>query len=149
MKYKYLLLSVVLLFCLNSCKKDAKAPNPGVTIVGKWLLTKHNSVLSSSGVQLSASTDTTFTAVDFVEYYSDGTGYFSTTSLTGSPSLAEFTYSLTGTSLTQNNSSKLKSMPETITSLTARKLSVNAISSIVDTDTGLLYTEIDDYYYTR
>src|SRR5277367_2090632 len=91
MKYKCLLLSVILLLCLNSCKKEAKAPNPGVSIVGKWLITKQNSVLSNNGVQISTFTDTTFTAVDFVEYYSDGTGYFSMSSATG-PSLTEFTY---------------------------------------------------------
>ena len=148
MKLKYLLLTVVLLLCLSACKKESKAPNPGVTIVGKWLITKQNSVLSNNGVQISTFTDTTFTAADFVEYYGDGTGYFSMHSATG-PSLTEFTYTLTGTNLIQNTSSENKGMPETVTGLTANKLSIHAVSSVPDPDSGLIYTETDDYYYTK
>jgi hypothetical protein len=147
MKYKYLLL-VVVFACLGSCKKSSQAPKPNITIVGKWLITKQNSVLSNNGVQISAFTDTTFTAVDFVEYYSDGTGYFSMSSATGL-SLTEFTYTLTGTTLLQNTSSENKSTPETITSLTASNLSIHAVSTVADPNTGGTDTETDDYYYTR
>ncbi len=148
MKYNYLLLVVVGFACLSSCKKSSQAPKPNVTIVGKWLITRQNSVLSNNGVQISAFTDTTFTAADFVEYYSDGTGYFSMHSATG-PSLTEFTYTLTGTSLLQNTSDENKSTPETITSLTANNLSIHAVSTVADTNTGGTDTETDDYYYTR
>ena len=148
MKYKYLLLVVVIAVCLGSCKKSSQAPKPNVTIVGKWLITRQNSVLSNNGVQLSTFTDTTYTAADFVEYYSDGTGYFSTHSATG-PSITEFTYSLTGTSLLQNTSSENKSRPETITSLTANNLSIHAVFTVADPNTGGADTEVDDYYYTR
>ena len=148
MKYKYLLFSVIFLLCLNSCKKDSKAPGSSVSIVGKWLITRQNSVLSNNGVQISAFTDTTFTAADFVEYYSDGTGYFSMNSSTG-PSLTEFTYTLKGTSLIQNTSSENAGTPETITSLTATNLSIHAVSTVPDPNTGGADTEVDDYYYTR
>ena len=148
MKYKYSLLVIVVFTCLSSCKKSSQAPKPNITIVGKWLITKQHSVLSNNGVQISASTDTTFTAADFVEYYSDGTGYFSMHSATG-PSIIEFTYTLTGTSLIQNTSSENKGTPETITSLTANNLSIHAISTVADPNTGGADTEVDDYYYTR
>ncbi len=149
MKYKYLVLVIVVFACLNSCKKNSQAPKPSVTIVGKWLITRQNSVLSNnSGVQITAFTDTTYTAADFVEYYSDGTGYFSMHSATG-PSLTEFTYTLTGTSLLQNTSSENKSRPETITSLTANNLSIHAVFTVADPNTGGADTEVDDYYYAR
>jgi len=148
MKYKYLLLVVVVVACLSSCKKSSQAPKPNVTIVGKWLITRQNSVLTNGGVQISAFTDTTYTAADFVEYYSDGTGYFSMHSATG-PSITEFTYSLTGTNLLQNTSSENKSRAETITSLTANNLSIHAVFTVADPNTGGADTEVDDYYYTR
>lgn len=148
MKYKYLLLVVIVFACLSSCKKSSQAPKPNVTIVGKWLITKQNSVVSNNGVQISAYTDTTFTAVDFVEYYSDGTGYFSRASATG-PSITEFTYTLMGTSLVQNTSSENKGTPETITGLTASNLSIHAVFTVPDPNTGGADTETDDYYYTK
>ena len=149
MKYRYLLLSLVLLLCLNSCKKDSTVPNSSVSIVGKWFITKQSSVLSYNGAQISAFTDTSFTTVDFAEYYSDGTGYFSQNSTTG-PSLTEFAYTLKGTALTQFTSTNTAGTPETITSLTASSLSIHAESLVPDPNNpDQLDNEVDDYSYTR
>jgi len=146
---KYPVLCVVLLFCLNSCKKDSKAPNSGVSIVGKWFITKQSSVLSYNGSQVNAFTKTNFTSSDFVEYYSDGTGYFSQTGTTG-PSLTEFTYTLAGTALTQFTSNNNSGTPETITSLTASGLSIHAVSLVTDPNNpDQQDNEVDDYTYTR
>jgi hypothetical protein len=93
MKQRCLLLVGVLLFCLGSCKKDSQAPGLGVSIIGKWFSTRQNSELFYNGAQIKAITKTNFTTDDFVEYYKDGTGYFSKT-YTPAPSLTEFTYTL-------------------------------------------------------
>lgn len=149
MKYKYLLLSVVLLAFLNACKKDSKAPAQSVTIVAKWFAAKQSSGLYFNGVEISSFADTTFTSVDFVEYYSDGTGYFSRNSSTG-PSLTEFTYMLKGTDLTQYTSHINAGTPETITTLTANSLSIHAVSQISDPNNPSQNDiEIDDYIYKK
>jgi len=150
MKFKYLLLGVVLLCCLNSCKKGSQAPKPIVTIVGKWFITKQSSELYYNGAEISSFTKTNFTSVDFVEYYGDGSGYFSKYSTTG-PSLTEFTYTLKNTSLTQfTGGDNTAGTPETITSLTISSLSIHAESQVPDpNNSGQIDNEIDDYTYTR
>jgi hypothetical protein len=149
MKYKYLLLSVVLLICLNACKKDSKTPAPTVTIAAKWFITEQSSELYFNGEEISSFVDTTFTSVDFVEYYSDGTGYFSRSSSTG-PSLTEFTYTLKGSALTQYISNVNTGTPETVTDLTVNSLSIHAVSQIADPNNPSQNdTEIDDYTYKR
>jgi hypothetical protein len=149
MKYKCLLLSVVFLVCLNACKKESKTPAPSVTIAAKWFITKQSSELYFNGEEISSSTDTTFTPVDFVVYYSDGTGYFSKNSSTG-PSLTEFTYTLKGSALTQYISHVNTGTPETVTNLTANSLSIHAVSQISDPNNpGQNDMEVDDYTYKR
>jgi hypothetical protein len=149
MKQKCLLLVGVLIFCLGSCKKDSKAPNSDVSIIGKWFSVTQNSELFYNGAQIKAITKTNFTTDDFVEYYSDGTGYFSKSS-TPSPSLTEFTYTLKGTTLTQYASKENAGILETITILTASNLTIHAESSVVDpNNSDQVDTEIDDFTYSR
>jgi hypothetical protein len=149
MKYKYLLLSVVLLVCLSACKKDSKTVGPGVTIAAKWFVTKEASELYFNGAQISSFIDTTYTSVDFVEYYNDGSGYYSKYSSTG-PSLSEFTYTLKGSALMQFDSPENAGVPETITNLTANSLSIHAVYEIVDPNNpNQTDTEIDDLTYKR
>lgn len=149
MKQKSLLLIVVLLFGLNSCKKDSQTPNSGASIVGKWFRTKQNSELFYNGVQIKSFTKTNFTTDDFVEYYSDGSGYFSMNTATG-PGITEFSYTLKGTSLTQYTSSSNTGAPETVTSLTASNLSIHAQYLITDpNNSDQVDTEIDDFTYTK
>ncbi len=149
MKYKCPLLVLVLLFSLNSCKKDSTDPNSTVTIVGKWFITKQSSELLYNGSQIKAFTKTSFTTDDFVEYYSDGSGYFSKTSAP-SPSLTEFTYTLKGTTLTQYTSKESAGILEKITVLTDSNLAIHAESLITDrNNSDQVDTEIDDFTYTR
>ncbi len=150
MKYKYPLLGFVLLLCLNSCKNDLPVPNTTVTIVGKWFVTKQNSELFYNGVLINSFTQTNFTSTDFVEYYGDGTGYFSKASSTGI-SIAEFKYTLSGTALiryTANNNTV--GTPLTITSLTANSLSTHAVAMVSDPNNqGQIDQEIDDDTFTK
>jgi len=149
MKCKYMLSGLFLLMFLIACKKDLPVPTAVVSIAGKWFITKQSSELFYNGVQINAYTKTRFTTTDFVEYYGDGTGYFSAYTATG-PSLSEFTYTITGTNLMQYTSSKNQGIPETITVLTASNLSIHAVSSVPDPDnSGQLDNEVDDYNYTR
>jgi hypothetical protein len=149
MKCRYMLPGLFLLMCLIACKKDLPVHTAVVSIAGKWFITKQSSELFYNGVQINSYTDTHFTTTDFVEYYGDGTGYFSAYTATG-PSLSEFTYTLTGTNLMQYTSSKNPGIPETITVLTANNLSVHAVSSIPDpNNSAQLDKEVDDYNYTR
>jgi hypothetical protein len=149
MKYKYLLLSVVFIICFWSCKKNTVAPVPQVTIVGKWLLVKQYSLLVSNGVVIDSIKKSKFTNNDFVQYLSDGTGYYSRSTSTG-PSLSEFTYTIKGSLITEFVSIENKGVPETITSLTANKLSVHVESSVPDPNDPTVYdTEKDDFSYTK
>lgn len=149
MKCNCLLLSVVLLVCFYGCKRDSKNPAPGITIVAKWFRASQSSGLYFNGAKVSSFIDTSFTAADFAEYYSDGTGYFSKNSSEG-PSLTEFTYTLKGSALTQYVSNENKGTPETITNLTASSLSIHAVFLIPDPNNpDQEDTEIDDYTYKR
>ena len=149
MKYKCLLTGVILLICLNACKKDSKNPAPSATIVAKWFMAKQSSGLYYNGSQISSFVDTTYTPVDFVEYHNDGTGYFSKHSSNG-PSLAEFTYTLKGTVLTRFDGPLNSGVPETITTLTANSLSIHVSYTIADpNNTNQSDTEVDDLTYKR
>jgi hypothetical protein len=148
MKCSYLLLGIVLLMCLNSCKKDA-APPATPTIIGKWFITKQASEVYNNGVKVEAFTVTSFTTDDYIEFDSGGTGFNSSASSTG-PSLAEFTFTLKGTALTIVNSVAIDGAPETVTSLTANGLAIHAVSQVPDpNDPTVLDTEVDDFTYSR
>jgi len=118
--------------------------------LGKWLLSKSVSQLYNSSKQLlSSTTSTTFTADDFVEYYDDGSGYYSESTNSG-PSLSEFTYTLSGTALTERTGPETVAIPETITSISATALAIHAVSLVPDpNDPDATDTEIDDYTYSR
>jgi hypothetical protein len=149
MKFKCLLLCVVVLMCLWSCKKNTAMPVPAVSIVGKWQLTKVSSKLYSSGVLIDSAKKTNFTNSDFVEFYSDGTGYYSQSTSDG-PSLNEFTYTLKGSVITEFRSIENIGVPETVTSLTANSLSIHAESLIPDPNDPTVYdTEKDDLSYIK
>ena len=146
MKCRCLLLCLLLLLCLESCKKENTAPSNNSLILGKWLLSKSVSQLYNSSKQLlSSTTSTTFTADDFVEYYDDGSGYYSESTPAGT-SLSDFTYTISGTALTEFTGPENNSMPETITSITVTALGIHAVSLVPDpNDPEVTDTEIDDY----
>jgi len=145
----YLLLLLILFSGLYSCKKNSDKPAQPVTIVGKWLPVKQSSNLFHNGLKVDSLLKTAFNKEDFVEYYSDGTGYYSKASPTG-PSLSEFTYKLNGTSLTQYYNVENNGVPATITDLTANTLSIHLVLRVSDpNDPTVTDTEIDDYYYSR
>jgi hypothetical protein len=151
MKYRYLLLICVVSACFCSCKKDAKAPVPvpGTLILGKWYSTKEVSSLYRDGAQLSTFNKTNFTNDDFVEYYNDGSGYYSKSSTVG-PSLSEFTYSIKGTTITEYLSAVNAGVPETISNISSGNLAIHVVSLVSDpNDPSLTDTEIDDLAYTR
>jgi len=95
MKHKYQLLICVFFLCLYSCKKETQAAGTGTLIVGKWYFMKQVSVLYQSTKEISTFTKTNFTNDDFIEYYNDGSGYYSKSTAQG-PSLSEFTYKISG-----------------------------------------------------
>jgi hypothetical protein len=149
MKNIYLLFSLFLLICLNSCKKDSTSPTANVSIIGKWLKTKQNSKLFNSGVQIATFTKTNYTADDFVQYFSDGTGYTSKSTAT-SPSLNEFNFTVNGKNLTLFTTADKTGTPQTITNLSEINLSIHAESLIIDPNNlNLIDNEIDDYYYMK
>jgi len=149
MKFRCLLVISVVAVCLNSCKKNGVAPAPAPTIVGKWQLTKQASELYSNGVVIKTVVKSNFTTSDFVEYYSDGTGYYSTFTPAG-PSLSEFTYTIHGTDITEFVSAENAGFPETVTTLTSNTLAIHAVSQVPDpSDPGITDTEIDDITYTK
>lgn len=148
MKFRYVMLFAILLPCVYSCKKE-KTPPPTVTIVGKWLTIKQASQLFYKGVKVDSVNRTKFTAADFVEYYNDGSGYYSKSTPSGI-SLSEFTYSVAGTTLTQYFNAQNKGIPGTITNLTASTLSLHLVYLTQDpNDPTVTDTEIDDYTYSR
>jgi len=149
MNYKYLLLSVIVFVCIYSCKKNVASPVAPVSIIGKWQLIKLYSQLYNNGVLIDTVKQSKFTSSDFVEYYSDGTGYYSKFTLTG-PSLSEFTYTIKGTQITEFVSVENTGIPQTITELSATNLSVHMQSLVPDpNDPTVTDTEIDDFSYTR
>jgi hypothetical protein len=149
MKSIYLLLSLFLLTYLISCKKDSTSPTTNVSIIGKWLKTKQNSALFNSGVQIATFVRTNYTADDFVQYFSDGTGYTSKSTAT-SPSLSEFNYTVNGKNITLFTTVDKTGTPGTITNLSKTNLSIHAESSIIDPNNlNLVDNEIDDFYYTK
>jgi len=150
MKYKCLLVSFFLFCCLFSCKKDNSDPSGGITIVGKWFVTKQASVLyNNSGGQIATFTKTNFTNADFIEFYSDGSGYMSQTNQSG-PSLSEFSYTVSGSKLVQYTSSLPTGTPETITNLTTKNMSIHIVSRFSDpNDPSVTDTEIDDFTYVK
>jgi hypothetical protein len=149
MKCRSLLLICVVGVCFCSCKKETPAPAPGTLILGKWYSTKEVSSLYRNGAQLSTFNKTNFTNDDFVEYYNDGSGYYSKSSTVG-PSLSEFTYSIKGTTITEYTSAVNAGIPETISNISSGSLALHVVSLVSDpNDPSLTDTEIDDLTYTR
>jgi hypothetical protein len=149
MKHKYLLLIGVFLVSLYSCKKEKPTPGTGTLILGKWYTVKQVSVLYQNNKEISTFNKTSFTNNDFVEYYNDGSGYYSKTTNNG-PSLSEFTYTLTGSTLTQYTSSENSGIPETIESITSTGLAVHVVQLVADpNDPTVTDTEVNDFTYTK
>jgi hypothetical protein len=147
MKLRCLLICSVLAVCLSCCKKNSVAPAP--TIVGKWQLTKEASELYSNGVVIKTFVKSNFTASDFVEYHSDGTGYHSNYTSEG-PSLSEFTYTIHGTDITEYFSVENPGVLKTVTGITANTLAIHAVSQVPDpSNPGITDTEIDDINYAK
>lgn len=129
-----------------SCKKNNANPP---SILGKWYFLKQNSQLLYNGVLLETITKTKFTINDFIEYYKDGSGYYSLTTAT-SPSLTEFTYSISGNTLTIYSGSNTASVPETITGLQTNTLAIHTELKVPDPNVfGQYDDEIDDVNFTR
>jgi hypothetical protein len=149
MKYKYLAISGLFVICLFSCKKETMAPNNSALIVGKWYFKKDVSVTYQNNKEIGTSTTTDYTNEDFVEYYNDGSGYFSESTSQG-PSLSEFKYSIMGSTLTQFSSVENAGTPETITSISTTALSIHVVSLVPDdNDPTITDTEIDDLTFTK
>ena len=149
MKRKALLVFCVVVCSLCSCKKEAPAPSTGTLILGKWYTTKQVSVLLNNGTQVKAINKTNFTNDDFVEYYNDGSGYYSKSTTQG-PSLSEFTYSINGSTITQYMSAVNAGVPETIKIISSGSLSIHIVSLVPDpNDPTVTDTEIDDFTYIR
>ena len=149
MRYKYPVLVGVFIFCLYSCKKESPAPATGTLLLGKWYFTKQVSVLYQNNKEISTFTKTNFTNDDFIEYYNDGSGYYSKATAEG-PSLSEFTYSISGATITQYSSAEITGMPETIKSITSTGLAVHEVQLVPDpSDPTVTDTEIDDFTYTK
>ena len=149
MKHKYLVLIGVLMICLYSCKKEKPTPGSGTLLLGKWYFEKQVSVLYQNNKEISTFDKTNFTNDDFVEYYNDGSGYYSASTAQG-PSLTEFTYTINGFTLTQYTSAENAGTPETITGITSTGLSVHVVQLVPDpNDPGVTDTEVDDLNYTK
>jgi hypothetical protein len=149
MKCKSVLLICVVVSCLYSCKKEAPKPATGTLILGKWFTTKQVSVLYNNGTQVKAINKTNFTNDDFVEYYNDGSGYYSKSTTQG-PSLSEFTYQINGTTITEYISAVNEGVPETISNISSGSLAIHIVSLVPDpNDPTVTDTEIDDFTYTR
>jgi hypothetical protein len=149
MKRKCVVLIGVLVACLYSCKKEKPTPGTGALLLGKWYSVKQVSVLYQNNKEISTFNKTSFTNDDFVEYYSDGSGYYSASTSQG-PSLTEFTYKLSGSTLTRYTSEENAGIPETITNITSTGLSVHVVQLVPDpNDPTVTDTEIDDLTYTK
>ncbi len=149
MKYRLLVLICPVIFSLCSCKKETPAPSTGTLLLGKWYFTTQASVLYRNDKEIATFNKTSFTNDDFIEYYNDGSGYYSKSTSSG-PSLSEFTYTLTGSTITQFTSSQNSGIPETIKSITAAGLSVHVVQLVPDpNDPTVTDTEIDDLSYSK
>jgi hypothetical protein len=147
MKSKYILLFFsVVLTCFCACKKDAAKRQ--ISIIGKWHTTSLHATAYFNGAQIYSLAKTAFTTDDFVQYFSDGTGILSA-STDHSPSLSSFTYKINGSTLTQLDSGGGAAIAETITKLTTDSLSIHYAILVIDSNTGLLDNEIDDYTFKR
>ena len=149
MRCTYFLVGLIVLIGLNSCKKDSAPPAKSATIVGKWLVTKQVSEFLYNGHQVDSVKKTTFTSDDFVQYDSDGTGYYSRSSSNG-PSLSKFNYTVSGSVVTEYYSAENEATKETITILTQSSLSIHTESSGPDPNNpNATDTEIDNFTYSR
>jgi len=149
MRCKFWIIASLLLFGLGSCKKEAKPETTSQLLVGKWYFTNLVSVLSRNGVVLDTSRRTNFTNTDFVEYYTDGSGYYSKSTSQGT-SLTEFNYSISGNTITQFSNAVSKGQPETIKTINSNSLAIHAVSLVPDpNDPTLTDTEVDDYTFSR
>jgi hypothetical protein len=149
MKYRLLVLVCPVIFSLYSCKKENPAPTTSALLLGKWYFTTQASVLYRNDKEIATFNKTSFTNDDFIEYYKDGSGYYSKSTSTG-PSLTEFTYNLSGSTITQYTSSQNGGVPETIKNITSTGLSVHVVHLVPDpNDPTVTDTEIDDLTYTK
>ena len=149
MKCRFLVLICLVVFSLYSCKKETPVPTTGTLLLGKWYFTTQASVLYRNDKEIATFNKTSFTNEDFIEYYNDGSGFYSKSTSSG-PSLSEFTYTLSGSTITQYTSSENGGMPETIKSITSNGLSVHVVQLVPDpNDPTVTDTEIDDLTYTK
>lgn len=150
MKHKYLVLISVFVVCLYSCKKETQPPpSAGTLLIGKWYSVKQVSVLYQNNKEISTFNKTSFTNDDFIEYYNDGSGYYSKSTNQG-PSLSEFTYTIKGSTITQYTSAENSGIPETIESITSTGLAVHVVQLVADpNDPTVTDTEVDDLTYSK
>src|SRR5665213_1133561 len=119
MKVKYTLIIISFLTCLTACKKQSTLPfeNSKTLIVGKWFVKSFASRLYYNGTEVDSTFNSTFTSVDYAQYFSDGTGIFSSYNQPA-PSLVTFNYTISGPNLTQRKAVNTPAVSETITLLT-------------------------------
>jgi len=135
----------IVLSATFSCKKEPAV----ISIIGKWYLTKQQSKLFYNGNLISTFNNSSFTTNDFVQYFTDGSGYTSQNTTT-SPSIMEFTYILSGNVLSLYTSSNDIKITDTVTSITSANLSIHAESLVPDPDnSGQFDNEIDDFFYKK
>ena len=151
MKVRYVLVISLLVFmCLIACKKQSALPfeNSKTLIVGKWFVKSFESRLYYNGAEVDSVFNSNFTSSDYAEYFSDGTGVFSSYAQP-SPSLITFNYSISGPNLTQRNAVNTPDVPETITVLTSKNLSFNYSLLVNDPNSGKIFTEKDIYHFSK
>jgi hypothetical protein len=151
MKVKYaLFFASLFLICLSACKKQSTLPfeNSKTLIVGKWFVKSFASRLYYNGAEVDSAFNSNFTSSDYAEYFSDGTGIFSSYDQP-SPSLVTFNYTISGPNLTQINAANTPSIPETITVLTSENLSFNYTLLVNDPNSGKIFTEKDVYDFSK
>jgi hypothetical protein len=151
MKIKYTLVIISLFFIsLGACKKQSTLPfeNSKTLIVGKWFVKSFASRLYYNGAEVDSAFNSNFTSADYAEYFSDGTGIFSSYNQP-SPSLVTFNYTISGPNLTQRNAVNTPDVPETITVLTSKNLSFNYSLLIDDPNSGKIFTERDSYDFSK
>jgi hypothetical protein len=135
MKRTLLLFSAILLF---GCKKSDTTTTP-ITIVGKWIENKSTVQSPGGPVQVTSYTDPN----NYIQFNSDGTGILSAGN-NGSYIQTNFTYSVTGTTLTL---STYPNLPVTITQLTAHNLATHVDQ--VQNESGDTYEYLIDDFYSR
>ena len=150
MKHKYIpIILPVLLLCLQACKKDAASPQAKITVVGKWLITKHDLKLVQNGVQIDEEIKTNYTADDFVQFFEDGSGYQSAKGSDILPGLSTFSYTLKGNIMTMYVDGG-QGVTETITRLTDTEFAIHSEGQIADPQNPTLVdTEINDFSFKR